>query len=379
MTRPIHGGDVYAAARAAGCRPDEILDFSSSINPFPPPAAILDAIREGVARLDRYPDPRKLLFREAVGARFGVPPDCVLPGNGAVELIALLPRAAAAVRGAREALIVAPTFTEYARACRIAGCQVRHLFLDPEEGFRPDPDRIVRAARGADLVFLCNPNNPTGAAISREEVSRLREALPAGILLLVDEAFADFCPEVSVIREAGTRDDLVVIRSLTKIYGLAGLRSGFLVGPDRLVEAVEELQDPWSVNSLAQAAATAALAETAFAEETRRRIDVERAFLETALRGIEGWEPFPSAANFILVRLGAASPDGRTIADAALSRRYCSPLARRILLRPCDDFPGLGPRYLRLAVRTREENLALVRLLNSFRRAETLREVPLSW
>ena len=339
-----HGAHGEMVSRALGFEAAELLDFSQNINPLgTPPAALEAAERALYTESDGYPDLHYTGLREALAAYLGTSPKLVVPTNGGAEALFLAARAA----DPGGALVLEPTFSEYAAAARAAGLGVvRRVARQREEGgFRLD-----RAALGdldgVSVVFLCNPNNPTGEALSRGEVLEVAGLVrEAGAALVVDEAFADFVPQVSVAGEVG--EGLSVARSFTKFFAIPGLRLGCLVHHD--APRVRALQPSWPVNAVAAAAGIAAAGDAGFAEASVAEVARLRAELYEALGALSGLEPFPATANFLLVR----GPEG-------LPER----LARRgVLVRGCEPFAGLGADYFRVAVRREDENARLISAL----------------
>ncbi len=348
-----HGGNIYAASRDLGCPPPSMLDFSASINPLGmAPGAVL-AIQESLGLSTHYPDPDCYELKQALGRFHGIDPECVCIGNGSTELIFLLPKALAL----RRALIPEPTFSEYAAAMRAVGGGASLLLAPPEEEFRLSRSQLSAAlGRSHDCVWLCNPNNPTGQLWTKDQVMELWEqARCLGVSLIVDEAFIDYCEADSVVSEATSRPGLLVLRSFTKFYGMPGLRVGYLVADPAVIRRVEAMRLPWSVNSVAQVAATASLDETAYAVRSRRLVGEERPRLVTALVGL-GLSPRPSSANFLLVRLPSFLTSGAVV---AATRR------QGVLIRDCESFEGMGQQWIRVAVRTAAEHERLVQALKN--------------
>ena len=345
-----HGAHGTEAARDLGGEPPGgFLDFSANINPLGPPQGALYAAQKAlVAGASSYPDGRYPELCAALAGYLGVPEETVLATNGGAEAIFLAARAAAEDRPGGKAIILEPTFSEYAAAARAAGLRPEgRVARRREDGFRLDPSALGDLG-GASAVFLCNPNNPTGDLTPRGEVLDLLERTrSAGAALIVDEAFADFAPGESVADRVD--ESLYVARSLTKFFAVPGLRLGCLVA--RAPELVRRFQPSWAVNVAAAAAGASAVADTEYAEKTLQEITLRRGELLRALRGLPGLEAYEGAANFLLVRGPEGLPEG---------------LARRgVLVRGCGPFPGLGPRFLRIAVRGAEENERLVRALGA--------------
>ena len=338
-----HGAHGDLISRHLGVSVGELLDYSQNINPLGAPRDALEAAREALyEESGRYPDLEYKRLREALADYMGVPAESVVPTNGGAEALFL---AAGAARAGR-ALVLEPTFSEYAAAARASGREViRRVARRSEEDFGFDRGSLEDLS-GVSVVFLCNPNNPTGDSLGSQEVlevaSRVREA---GAVLVVDEAFVDFTPGISVA--AMVDEHLWVARSFTKFFAIPGLRLGCLVCDDP--GRVKALQPSWPVNAVAAAAGIAAASDNGFAETSVAGVARLRRGLFGALDALDGLQPFPGAANFLLVR----GPDG-------LPER----LARRgVLVRGCSPFMGLGPEYFRVAVRGEAENGQLVAVI----------------
>ncbi|MDN5347343.1 MAG: threonine-phosphate decarboxylase [Clostridia bacterium] len=350
----VHGGNWQEAALLYGYAPEDMLDFSTNINPLGPPAAVLDCLHRNLNAIQRYPDPESFCFRTSLAAYLGVGIENVLAGNGAVEIIYLLLQ----TLRPRRVLIVEPTFSEYRRTAQIAGAEITTILLRPQDGFHLDPAAFLKNLSGLDLAFLCNPNNPTGNLISSDILQDLAEACyHQGVFLVVDESFLDFLPdwsELTLCRRAAITGNLLVLRSLTKFFALPGLRLGAAVTSSQLVSRLHRARDPWSVNILAQMAGEVALKEYAYMERSRDLIRQEKEYLFMGLVA-SGLKPFPAAANFILVDISASGWTSPNLAQATGQRG--------ILIRDCSSFPGLGPDYIRLAVKDRAANATLLRVL----------------
>ena len=338
----VHGGAPVAAGR--------VLDFSQSANPLGPCPRVVAAAR--AAPLDRYPEPEADTLRAALAARLGVPAERVVVGSGSAELFWLL--ALAYLQRNDTALVVGPTFAEYARAAHLVGARVVEVVARAEDGFRPDwaAVRTTIERERPRMVFLCNPNNPTATYFDRAEVEALLAHTPG--LLVLDEAFVDFVGEPWDVRPLLADERLVVVRSLTKDHALAGLRLGYALAAPGVARAVQWAQPPWSVNAAAQAAGLAALAEDAHVARGRALAEQAKALLTTELSAL-GWAVLPSAANFLLAEVG----------DAAAWTRALQ--GHGIYVRDCTSF-GL-PRHVRLAARPLDECAALVAAVRAVREA----------
>lgn len=348
-----HGGGVARAARELGLPESSILDFSASINPLGMPAGVREAALAALERALHYPEIDARALVEALATDTGLPAGCLLAGNGSTELIYLLPR----VLRPRRALVVAPAFSEYARALELAGVETEYFLLQAEEEFRLDPDRLADAVRpGTDLLILANPANPLGTALEPGLIRHLARALEGRCLLMVDEAFVDFCPELSLVHCLQEHPNVYLMRSLTKFYAMPGLRAGFAAGPPQGMARLAAAQLPWSLSTPAQAAALAALAQVEYRRRTLELIPELRRGLEQGL-GELGLRVFPSRANYLLARL-EQGPPGAPGLCAALRKQG-------ILVRDCSNFCGLDERYIRVAVRSAPENARLLEALST--------------
>jgi threonine-phosphate decarboxylase len=351
-----HGGDVERWARRAGIEARAMLDFSASINPLGPPPAARKAFIACYGDISRYPDPSGKKLRKALAEHHGMNAAEVLLGNGSTQLIYLL---CAALRP-RKALIVGPAFSEYANALRLGGAHIRQSTLRADDDFKFSLPRFMSAwDKDCDMVFLPTPNSVTGGLISLVDIERIAHAaLVRKCTLVIDEAFVDFVEAESVKARVRRNSYVIVLRSLTKYYALAGLRLGYLLAHRKRVEQLAAYQEPWSVNAPALSVALACLRDASFATKTDRWLKEERTFLSRRLAALPGFHPFPSRANFMLIRID------KNGVDALQLRSFL--LGKKILIRCCDSFDGLGAGYFRIAVKRRRDNLRLLAALEEW-------------
>ena len=338
MGRFEHGGDVYAHPG--------VLDFSASVSPLGMPASARGALVRQVDSFERYPDPYCRDLRTAIARHEGVPESFVVCTAGATDLMDRVCR----VCRPRVGLVASPCYSGYEQALLASGARVAEVALLEEEGFRVT-SRFADAIRpGVGLAFVANPNNPTGIAVSRDQMLRLlARARQAGCLLVVDECFADLAGVASAVELAQAWPNLLVMKAFTKTYAMAGLRLGYGMCSDQgLVGALERAGQPWAVSVPAQVAGVAALSDGDYLPRLQAYVARERARLAAGLAGM-GMRVVPGQANYLLFK----SP-----------RDLYAPLLRRgILIRRCQNFSGLGERWYRVAVRTQQENDALLRAL----------------
>lgn len=348
----LHGGLRTDELRAFGLDPSGMLDFSASVNPYGPSPTVWEAL----SRLDlsRYPDPDSLVLTEEIARRHGVTADRVLVGNGASELIHLIVRVFA--RGGQQAIAFTPTFGEFERACQIAGASIFPWRANPDRDFRWTLRNKAGVLRRVlpPLVYLCNPNNPTGVFLDESEVRSVADGLIGGPMLL-DEAYVNFVEQPWDATRLTRHGRVILLRSMTKDYGLAGLRLGYVVAHTDAIAAARRLQPEWSVSAAAQVAGLAALEDEA---HLRRTLDLVRGSKQMLVAALERHEFSVHAgeANFFLIKTG----------DGSATRLALLP--RGVAVRDCASF-GL-PEYIRVGVRTPEENDRLVDALVAVRREQ---------
>ncbi len=363
MQKHIHGGNIYTYQNC--------IDFSANCNPLGTAPGVKEAIRQSLDQLADYPRVGCLPLRTAIAAwesgggkaqkadpghdsvefvnGYVFTPDQIICGNGAAEVIFSLCRAAAPKR----ALLPAPTFAEYEQALRSVGCEIEYFMLPEENGFRITEAFPESLHENLDIVFLCNPNNPTGALTDREFLFRVLERCEAlGIRLVLDECFLDFVqePEAYTMKAAlKTHQNLFILKAFTKRYAMAGVRLGYGISSDRgLLEKMEGMTQPWNVSTLAQNAGMAALKETEYVEQGRQIVFREREYLCREMRSL-GLTVFEPQANYLFFR----GPE--TLFENCLERG--------ILIRDCSNYAGLEKGYFRIAVKQQEENKKLITVL----------------
>ncbi len=344
-TKCQHGGKVQEAASILGAEP---LDFSANINPLGSPP-LKELLLEELEHIGHYPDSSYLNFRRAAGKFADVGMECIVPGNGSSELIRLF--AECCFEEGDLGLVPTPSFGEYTNQSLLAGAVVKKVSIG-KDGLPPLADADLAQAK---LLFLCNPNNPTGKLLCAGQVLDLADRCEeTETFLLVDEAFIELSdPNESVAAHAPHREFLFVMRSLTKSFGVPGLRLGFGVTNVKLAGIMNLARIPWSIGSLAAAAGEYLLGCEEHLERSRQVIREELAWLESALQEL-GLQPVPSSVNFILVNI---EPSG--LASDVLAKRT---MQEGVLVRDCQSF-GLGKSYIRVAVRNRSENERLIAAL----------------
>lgn len=352
MRQQAHGGNLAWAAALAGCPPEAILDFSASISPLGPPNSAIAAIMSQMGNLRHYPDPDYSELRLALSHFHQLPPEWILPGNGSAELLTLAGRDLAELAAT---MLITPAFGDYYRTLAAYNAKVLEFPLNLENARHTSLVNSSLSCLVNKGLLLNNPHNPTGKLFSREAILPYLEEFA---LVVVDEAFMDFLhpdEEQSLIPVVQEYANLVVLRSLTKFYSLPGLRLGYAIAhPDRL-RRWQLWRDPWPVNTLAAAAAAAALQDREFQEQTWKWLPPTRNQLFQGLAAIPGLQPKQSAANFLLVE----SQQSSSQLQQQLLQHH------QILIRDCLSFKELGDRFFRVAVLSESDNQRLVEVLSA--------------
>ena len=343
QTENQHGGDVYGGGIT--------LDFSANTNPLGTPTGVLEAVRRGLPQLHRYPDPYCRRLVQAIAGHEQVPASYILCGNGAADLIYTY---CAALRP-RTAVELAPTFGEYGAGLAQVGCRVERYFLHQAQNFDLD-ERFLSflEEKKPEVVFLCNPNNPTGRLIPLPLLEQILQYCAAqGARLFLDECFLDLTEDgVSAKSLLAAHPELLILKAFTKSYGIAGIRLGYCLCADSaLLRRMAAASQPWNVSSLAQSAGVAALAERDFLQRTLSLVRTERRWLTDNLTALGFWV-CPSQANFLLFHGPLGLREGL--------------LRQGIAIRGCGNYSGLDDGWYRIAVRPHEENEALITAIRQF-------------
>jgi threonine-phosphate decarboxylase len=348
---PIHGGRYYLNDRNI-----DIIDFSTTVNPLGVSEHVIKALLDSIVGSDaivEYPDPYARILKGSIVEYLGIgiDKDNILVGNGSTEIIYDLVDSFIASND--KVAIVEPTFLEYAHASRRNNAVIEHILMDDLRIDDSIEERIATCK--PKMLFICNPNNPTGILADDKYIDGiLEQCYNDGTIVVLDESFIEFTGRSGYVKRVAEYDNLIVIRSLTKAFGLAGLRIGYCVASKDTVDILQRFKVPWSVNALAQIAGAEALNDSEYVERSRSVIDKERSFLLSTLSGI-GFEAMASDTNFFLIR---SNIDSTMLKEMLLDRG--------ILVRDCSNFYGMhGSNYIRISTRLRLENTLLVDTLRS--------------
>jgi threonine-phosphate decarboxylase len=355
-----HGGDVWGFSRKYGIPIEKVLDFSGPINFLGPSPKALDAVKQQAKLIRFYPDPNPVELRSEIAKYVGQGVDAanIILGNGSIELIYMITEI---FPHSFKSVIPVPSFTEYEKAAlRVGGGPI---FVQLPENFALEPESIKKAVTNdTRILCICNPHSPSGTRYSRETILDLVEFChKKDIILSVDENYIEFTGKAQDTTMAGyvkKYENLFVIRSVTKFYGMPGIRFGYGIAAENLIDKLQTVRQPWSINSLAGFATLAAFKDTEFIENTKQTIAKERAEFAKRLSETGALHVFPSETNFLLVKI----LNGK-ITSTALKEEMSK---QGILIRDCSTFVGLDDSYFRVTVRSTADNLKLV---------ETLQEV----
>jgi threonine-phosphate decarboxylase len=351
-----HGGQLHRIAALFGIPASGLLDFSANINPEGPSALALEALREALndpTTLSQYPDLEETQLRDSIAAYAGIAPDEIAVANGFVPLL----DAALRTLPIRRCLVPVPAFCEYRKALERAGVTVTPFVLDQATDFRYHPEKLLAAltSGGHDSILLANPQNPSGVLCARATLRAfIEEAAKLNVRVLLDEAFIDYAPEHSLVKDVREFPNLVIFRSVTKFHGIPGLRVAYAVAQRDTIAKIHQKLAPWSITTLAAIAVCATLADAAYEERTQTLNHERREDFIAQLRML-GLHVYPAAANFLLMR----------IHSEVEVKHLWERLVRDhgIVLRHCTNFEGLSHNHLRCAVLGERENARLVRAL----------------
>ncbi|MEJ2167055.1 MAG: aminotransferase class I/II-fold pyridoxal phosphate-dependent enzyme [Desulfobacterales bacterium] len=342
-----HGGNIQAVARQMKCSPSEIIDMSSNINPLGPTPGLLDFLRANLETVTRLPEVDGRQTAEYFAAYLGVDSKRVLAGNGTTQFIYSAPR----VLKSKKALIVGPTYADYADACagNLTACTI--LLTRESEAFAPDADRLQNSVHQFDTVFICNPNNPTGGLIPYDKLHRLCRSCPQSTFI-IDESYMPFVAnaEQESMLDSGL-DNVIVLLSISKIFGIPGLRIGFIIAAKPHIQKFRQALLPWSVNSLAHESVRyltdhKGLIE-GFTQKTRICMVNRRQQFYEAFETAPEFNLYRSQTPFVLIRLPAQLRAGYTWERLA---------GERVLVRNCANFEGLSDKFIRVSLKTPEAN-----------------------
>ncbi|WP_243292247.1 threonine-phosphate decarboxylase CobD [Bacillus sp. FJAT-47783] len=354
MQWPSHGSNpayLFEALQLPFSKDCVKIDFSVNLNPLGPPISLQEKWSELLFYVKDYPDPNCSELRKLIAKKENVSPENILIGNGAAEMIFLL---ASGLLAKKNVFIVEPTFSEYRKACHINHCQVSSYFLKEDDGWDLKADELIPYLKENDALILCHPNNPTGVVYKEDELLKLfKAAEQGGIYVIIDEAFFDFAKRsISMVKYLQTFSNVIILRSLTKMYAIAGLRLGYVLANEQTIQTMKKLQVEWSVNAIAQKAGFICLQDEKFVIDTQQYIKRERNRVLHELSKM-GFSLSQSQVNFYLLKHQ----------DIESQHLLTYLIEKGMVARHTFNFPSLNGAYLRFAVKKEEENDQLLEVL----------------
>jgi len=327
---------------------EKIIDFSSNVNPLGCHPGVKKYLKRQLNQIDVYPDSESTKLRLNLKWFTGINPSQILIGNGATEIIYNF--CSVFVNKKTKVLIPCPAFSEYEKAVKLFGGKIIHF---KSLSLNDDLPKFVSKIPSNGIVFICNPNNPTGELLSKKSIEQIVKVAEKKLaLVFVDETFIELVPysNPSLVKNIKSYENLFILRSFTKSFGLAGLRIGYGLGSKQIIEILQRVKIPWNVNYIAQSAASAALCYSDFLERSRKNIKKELSFLINSLSKFQWLTCFESSTNFILIKT--------KINSKLLQKKL---IKKNILIRDCSTFCGLNENYIRIAVKNRNQNKLLLK------------------
>ena len=355
----FHGSDIEKICEVYHLNPKDIVKFGANVNPL----GLSENVKEQLAgRLDilsSYPDRDYTALRNTISEYCSVPSEFILPGNGSSELIALLIQE----RNPKHTLILGPTYSEYSRELSFSGSTQEYYHLREEDNFVLNIDDLCQTLQGKyDFLIICNPNNPTSSAISREDLRKLVSFCASqDIFVMIDETYVEFAPDIQTITAVTlTREftNLMVLRGVSKFYAAPGMRLGYgITGNLEFLKKMKEKQVPWSLNSLGALAGELMLKDKDYIHHTRKLILSERDRLLHALQNIPTYKTYPAYANFILLKIQKPDLTSYDVFDACIRQG--------LMIRDCSSFECLDGEFIRFCIMLPEDNTKLLNVLST--------------
>ena len=332
----------------------DVLDFSSNVNPLGCPKSVKNQLKANITKIEDYPDFDSDLLLSSLKKYTKFEKSNIVVGNGAVELIYNF--CSAFMSKNSKVLIAVPTFQEYESASLLNNAS---LTFFKSMNLSQDLDSFILKIPKKGFVFICNPNNPTGTILSQKQMRKIiLAAKKLSTLVFVDECFIEMVPNSneSVLNDVKKFDNLFILRSLTKSFGIPGIRIGYAISSKNIISIMKKIKIPWSVNSLAQDAGITALSNKGYLTASKKLIQQESTFLQNKINSIDGFHCYDSSTTFLLIKTKKNS----TLLQNKL-------LKKKILIRDCKNFRGLNSNFIRVAIKSHKENQKLVSALESLK------------
>ena len=355
----FHGSDIEKICEVYHLDPKNIIKFGANVNPLGLSENVKQQLASRLDILSSYPDRDYTTLRNTISEYCNVPAEFILPGNGSSELIALLIQE----RNPKHTLILGPTYSEYSRELSFSGSTQEYYHLREEDNFVLNVDDLCQTLEGNyDFLIICNPNNPTSSALTREDLQKLLTfCAEKNIFVMIDETYVEFAPDIQAITAVTlTREftNLMVLRGVSKFYAAPGMRLGYgITGNLEFLKKMKEKQVPWSLNSLGALAGELMLKDQEYISQTRTLILSERDRLLHALSQIPTYKTYPAYANFILLKIQKPGLTSYDVFDACIRQN--------LMIRDCSSFECLDGEYIRFCIMIPEDNTKLLHILKS--------------
>ena len=353
----FHGSDLEKIQEIYGIRKEDILSFSANVNPLGISPLLRSTLASRIDAVTSYPDREYTALRKSIAAYTGADAEHIIVGNGSTELISLFVQ----IEHPKKALIIGPSYSEYEREVTMGGGTALYYPLREKDGFQLNmEDFLGKLNDSIDLLIICNPNNPTSTAISREDMRRiLDECMSHGIYVMIDETYVEFAPNVqklTAVPLAAVYNNVIILRGISKFFAAPGLRLGYaVVGNRDLLKEINAKKNPWTINSLAEIAGELMFRDKDYIEETRSLISSERERVYRILCGMASVKAYEPVANFVLVRILKSGVTAMDLFEHAIRQGY--------MIRDCSTFPFLDERYFRFCFMKPEQDDALLACL----------------
>ncbi|MGB9728410.1 MAG: threonine-phosphate decarboxylase CobD [Thermoprotei archaeon] len=358
LKQPVHGGRVWDAAEKLNINVEKIIDFSTNTNPLGPPKQLITTLIKNINTVAYYPDPDYRTLRMELARFYNINEENIIVGNGATELIHLF--AQTFISENDRVIIPIPTFEEYQYASQKVSARI--IYIKSKNNMHINIDKIISKMNNTKVIFVCNPNNPTGILEKQEDILNLiKEANKRNVLVFLDESFMDLVvtkKPYTLIRSVNMFDNLFIIRSLTKIFSIPGLRIGFGVSSKYLIKELNKHKIPWNVSTLIEKTIPEALKYARqYLKTSRKIIKQERNYMISELSKIDGIKVISGDANFLFIDISETGLTSSELADQLIKHR--------ILIRDCSTFTGLNNSYIRIAIKKHRENILLINALKT--------------
>lgn len=355
----FHGSDIEKICEVYHLNQKDIVKFGANVNPLGLSENVKKQLASRLDILSSYPDRNYTTLRSTISEYCNVPAEFILPGNGSSELISLLIQE----RNPKHTLILGPTYSEYSRELSFSGSTQEYYHLREEDNFVLNVDDLCQTLEeNYDFLIICNPNNPTSSAITREDLRKLIAFCAAkNIFVMIDETYVEFAPDINEITAVTLTKEftnLMVLRGVSKFYAAPGMRLGYgITGNLEFLKKIKEKQVPWSLNSLGALAGELMLKDKDYIHRTRELILSERNRLLHALETIPAYKTYPAYANFILLKIQKTGLTSYDVFDACIRQG--------LMIRDCSSFECLDGEYIRFCIMNLEDNTRLLNILSS--------------